>query len=128
MKPVMTIVGDTDEEIAAGREACRVTVAFYASTPNYAFLLDEAGFEGTTSRIREKQKAGDVAGMTAEITDEHLATFCVEATWDGLADAVIDEFGSIASRVVLYSASTDTPERFDRYGEVARAVSDRTSG
>ncbi|MDX2379055.1 MAG: LLM class flavin-dependent oxidoreductase, partial [Acidimicrobiia bacterium] len=127
IKPLMTIVGDTDEEIADGRDRARASVAFYASTPNYAFVLDEAGFEGTTSRIREKQKAGELAAMTAEITDEHLATFCVESSWDGLAAALIDEYGATASRLVLYNAGSDTPDRFDRYGDVARTVSNRTS-
>ena len=71
--PALTIVGDTDEEIARGRDVARLSLSFYGSTPNYAFIWDEAGFEGTTARIREKQKAGDFAGMAAEITDEHLA-------------------------------------------------------
>ncbi|EUA89520.1 luciferase-like monooxygenase family protein [Mycobacterium ulcerans str. Harvey] len=57
--PVMTIVGDSDEERAIERESVRASMAFYGSTPNYAFIWDEAGFEGTTARIREKQKAGD---------------------------------------------------------------------
>ena len=63
-------------------------MSFYGSTPNYAFIWDEAGFEGTTARIREKQKAGDFKGMAAQITDEHIATFATESTWDGLADAL----------------------------------------
>jgi hypothetical protein len=68
-------------------------LSFYGSTPNYAFIWDEAGFEGTTERIRARQKAGDLAGMAAEITDDHLAVFCTESTWDGLADALIDTYG-----------------------------------
>ena len=71
--PVTTIVGDSDEEIARDRAAARQMLSFYGSTPNYAFIWDEAGFEGTTARIREKQKANDFAGMAAEITDDHLA-------------------------------------------------------
>ena len=66
-------------------------MSFYGSTPNYAFIWDEAGFEGTTARIREKQKAGDFKGMAAQITDDHIARFAVESTWDGLADALIAE-------------------------------------
>ncbi len=58
-------------------------MSFYGSTPNYAFIWDEAGFEGTTARIREKQKAGDFKGMAAQISDEHIATFATESTWDG---------------------------------------------
>ena len=68
-------------------------MSFYGSTPNYAFIWDEAGFEGTTARIREKQKAGDLKGMAAQITDEHIAVFATEATWDGLADALIAKYG-----------------------------------
>ena len=87
----MTIVGDTDEERHNERELVRASMSFYGSTPNYAFIWDEAGFEGTTARIREKQKAGDFKGMAAQITDEHIATFATESTWDGLADALADE-------------------------------------
>ena len=97
-------------------------MSFYGSTPNYAFIWDEAGFEGTTARIREKQKAGDFKGMAAQITDEHIATFATESTWDGLADALIDKYGEIATRIVLYNALGDH-ERFERYGAVARSIS-----
>jgi probable F420-dependent oxidoreductase len=120
--PVMTIVGDTDEERHRERELVRASMSFYGSTPNYAFIWDEAGFEGTTARIREKQKAGDVAGMVAQITDEHIATFATESTWDGLADKLIATYGDTATRIVLYNALADR-ERFERYGEVARQLS-----
>jgi probable F420-dependent oxidoreductase len=121
--PVMTIVGDTDEEIARGRAAVRMSLSFYGSTPNYAFIWDEAGFEGTTARIREKQKAGDFAGMAAEISDEHLAVFATESTWDALANDLVAKYGDIVNRLVFYNAAGDTPERYERYGAVAKAIS-----
>ncbi|TFV56822.1 TIGR03617 family F420-dependent LLM class oxidoreductase [Mycobacterium sp. PS03-16] len=120
--PAMTIVGDSDHERARERELVRMSLSFYGSTPNYAFIWDEAGFEGTTARLREKQKAGDLAGMAAQVTDEHLAVFATESTWDGLADALIAKYGGTATRLVLYNATAD-PERFERYGEVARRLS-----
>ena len=119
--PVMTIVGDTDEERSAERELVRASMSFYGSTPNYAFIWDEAGFEGTTARIRERQKAGDVTGMAAQISDDHIATFATESTWDDLADKLIDKYQGIASRLVLYNARSDRA-RFERYGEVARQM------
>lgn len=119
--PVMTIVGDSDQERDAQRENVRASLSFYGSTPNYAFIWDEAGFEGTTARLREKQKAGDFAGMVAQISDEHVAAFAVESTWDGLADALIARYGDIATRIVLYNAVGD-PEHFERYGEIARQL------
>ena len=120
----MTIVGDTEEERRNERELARASMSFYASTPNYAFILDEAGFEGTTARLREKQKTGDFKGMAAQITDDHLATFATESTWDGLADALVDKYEGIATRIVLYNALADR-ERFERYGEIAQRISAR---
>ena len=120
--PVMTIVGDSDEERHNERVLVRASMSFYGSTPNYAFIWDEAGFEGTTARIREKQKAGDFKGMAAQITDEHVATFATESTWDGLADVLIEKYKGIATRIVLYNAVGDQ-ERFERYGAVARRIS-----
>jgi probable F420-dependent oxidoreductase len=122
--PAMTIVGDSDEELATQRESVRANMAFYGSTPNYAFIWDEAGFEGTTARIREKQKAGDFAGMAAQITDEHLAKFATESTWDGLAGALASRYDGIATRITLYSALGDIAH-FERYGEVARQLRDQ---
>ncbi|BBZ43478.1 TIGR03617 family F420-dependent LLM class oxidoreductase [Mycobacterium parmense] len=119
--PVLTIVGDTDRERAAQRESVRASMAFYGSTPNYAFIWDEAGFEGTTARIREKQKAGDFKGMAAQVSDDHIATFATESTWDGLADALAKKYEGVATRIALYSVVGDD-ERFERYGEVARQL------
>lgn len=120
--PAMTIVGDSDEERHKEREFVRASLSFYGSTPNYAFIWDEAGFDGTTARIREKQKAGDFAGMAAQISDEHLAAFATESTWDELADKLIGKYGGVATRLVLYNALGDA-ERFERYGEIAQRIS-----
>ena len=54
-------------------------VSFYGSTPNYAFIFEQLGHEGTTAKLREKQKAGDIAGMAAVIDDDLLAHFVVDS-------------------------------------------------
>jgi probable F420-dependent oxidoreductase len=46
--PAFLVVGDTEEERAAWREMARVQVAFYGSTPNYAFIFEQLDREGTT--------------------------------------------------------------------------------
>jgi hypothetical protein len=66
--------------------------------------------------------------MAAEITDDHLSVFCTEARWDDLADALISKYDGVVDRLVFYNPAFDTPERFERYGAVARAISDRTAG
>lgn len=120
--PVNVIVGDSDAERQADRDLLRAMLSFYGSTPNYAFIWDEAGFEGTTERLRQRQKAGDMAGMVAEITDGHLAAFTTEATWDTLASTLRDKYAGIASRLVVYNAHGNDPERLERLGEVARQL------
>src|SRR4051812_36829149 len=54
--PTFAAPGDTEEEQATWREFARTQVAFYGSTPNYAFIFDQVGREGTTAKLREKQK------------------------------------------------------------------------
>jgi len=120
--PCFTAVGDTDEERSRWREMARMQVSFYGSTPNYAFIFEQLGREGTTARIREKQKAGDFKGMAQQITDEHIATFATESTWDGLADALTAKYGGIATRIVLYNALGDQ-DRVERYGRIAQRIS-----
>ena len=98
--PCFLVVGDSDEERRSRRELARTQIAFYGSTPNYAFVFDQIGAEGTTARLRERQKAGDLAGMTAQITDEVLEAVAVVCTWDDAADRIVERYGSVASRVV----------------------------
>ncbi len=126
--PVNVIVGDSEEEREADRQVMRSMLSFYGSTPNYAFIWDEAGYEGTTERIRERQKQSDLAGMAAQITDDHLGTFCTEATWDGLAQALVDKYGDTADRIVLYNAMMGPSERIERFGEVAKQIRFLTEG
>ena len=64
--------------------------------------------------------------MAAQITDEHIATFATESTWDGLADALRDKYGDTATRLVLYNSLSE-PDRIERYGAVAQRLSDRSS-
>ncbi len=123
--PVLTIVGDSEEEKAASKAFCRQQVAFYGSTPNYAFQFDLLGFEGTTAKIRTCQKAGDMAGMSDVITDEILQHYTTEASWDDLADKLVDRYEGTAERLIIYTAGMDyarDPDSIGRWGEVARAV------
>jgi hypothetical protein len=105
-------------------------VSFYGSTPNYAFIFDQVGHEGTTARIREKQKAGDLAGMAACIDDDLLAHFCIRSSWDDLSDRVVEKYEGVADRVVSYFTSLHWAQdrgSLARWGEVARDVVARTS-
>ncbi len=123
--PAFLCVGDTEEEQNRWREMARVQVAFYGSTPNYAFIFDQLDREGTTDRIRERQRAGDIPGMAQVIDDDILKEFTTVGTWDGIADEIVAKYGGMATRVVSYFTGADVvrdPAAFERWGAVAQAV------
>ena len=123
--PVFTVVGDTEEERAPWKDRARSQIAFYGSTRNYAFQFDMLGFEGVSARLNERLKAGDMPGMSALITDEMLEHFAVTATWDELADKLIERYRGVATRLIMYFAQPQmdrSRETAGRWGEVARTV------
>jgi alkanesulfonate monooxygenase SsuD/methylene tetrahydromethanopterin reductase-like flavin-dependent oxidoreductase (luciferase family) len=123
--PAFVCAGDTDEEVARWREMARVQVAFYGSTPNYGFIFDQLDREGTTDRIRERQRAGDIPGMAQVIDDDILKEFTTVGTWDSIADEIVAKYGGMATRVVSYFTGADVvrdPGAFERWGTVAKAV------
>ncbi len=123
--PVLTAVGDTEEEQARWRELARVQIAFYGSTPNYAFIFEQLGFEGITEQVRVHHKAGDVAKMAQVITDDILEHFIVTATWAELGPALVARYAGKADRVVAYFAGPmwlAEHAALERWSEVAAAV------
>jgi probable F420-dependent oxidoreductase len=123
--PVFAVPGDTPEERAPLLERAKSQIAFYGSTKNYAFQFDDLGFEGTSSRLNDLLKAGDVAGMANTISEEMLEQYAVVATWDELADKLVARYRGTASRLVSYLAEESIrrrPETLGKWGEVARAV------
>ncbi|MEM9204480.1 MAG: TIGR03617 family F420-dependent LLM class oxidoreductase [Actinomycetota bacterium] len=127
--PVFACPGDSHEQRARSVAAARRQIAFYGSTPNYAFQFDDLGFEGTTNRIRAKFKAGELDTIGDVITDEMLEHYALITSWDDMADALISRYAETASRVVLYLGEHEMrtdPTHLAKWGEVARAVTEAT--
>lgn len=123
--PVMTILGETEEELAKGRDEARMRLAFYGSTRTYAGVFEIHGWEGTSERLHALQRDGDLAGMAAAITDEMLDVYAVTATWDSLAETLIEKYRGIADRIVMYDATGDWSYgagTLDRWRTVAATI------
>ncbi len=126
--PVMTAVGDTDEEMARTREHARTMIAFYGSTRTYSPVFEQHGFDGLSDKLHAKQREGDFAGMTALVTDDVLDHYIVTATWSELGAKLLDRYRDLAPsvRVMTYTASTqyaNDPDIYDRWADVAAAMS-----
>lgn len=123
--PVFACPGDTPEAREQYVAHARRQIGFYGSTKNYAFQFDDLGFDGTSARLNDALKAGDVAAMEATITDEMLEHFAVVAPWDEMADRLVDRYRGTASRIVMYIGERQirTDEhQLARWSEVAQAV------
>ena len=123
--PALLAPGSSPEEIAGWREMARIQIAFYGSTPNYSFLFDQLDREGTTARIREHQKAGDLAGMARQIDDDLLDHFCISGDWSEVASQLTGRYQGSASRVVFYFAGLawmQDPASLARWGEIAQTL------
>lgn len=123
--PVFAIPWGSEQERSELVERARARIAFYGSTKNYSFQFDDLGFEGTSARLNELLKQGDIAGMASTITDEMLEQFAVVEPWDRMADALTERYGGVAARLVMYMGEDSidaSPGNLERWGEVARAV------
>jgi probable F420-dependent oxidoreductase len=122
---IVPVFAVPEEEAGSMLDQTRQQIAFYGSTRNYAFQFDDLGFEGTSARLNEKLKAGDLEGLRSVITDDMLEHFAVVAPWDQLADRLIERYSGLAGRVVMYQAEESIradSSNLGRWGEVARAV------
>jgi probable F420-dependent oxidoreductase len=124
--PVLTIVGDTDEELERWRQAARFQLAFYGSTRTYREVFELHGWEGTSEKLHEHQKAGDLAAMAATITDEMLDVYAVTSTWDDLATRLQERYRGVEHpvRIICYFAANSmrSDQTFDQWQAVASAV------
>ena len=121
--PVFTAVGDPGPELDRQREALRLQIAFYGTTPSYGKLFEVHGRDDMTARLGAALRTGDQAKLAAEIDDELLDAFSVTASWDGLADALVNRFSGLADRIFPYAApGLDDPAVAERWSAVAAAV------
>ena len=126
MIPIFAVAGDSEEEQAAMKARAKTQIAFYGSTPNYAFQFDDLGFEGVGPKLNQLMREGDIKELQDTITDEILGQFALVASWDDIADKLIERYQGVATRVITYLTAEDiskNPQNLPRWGEIARAVS-----
>ena len=126
MIPIFAVAGDSEEEQAAMKARAKTQIAFYGSTPNYAFQFDDLGFEGVGPKLNQLMREGDIKELQNTITDEILGQFALVASWDDMADRLIERYQGVATRVITYLTAEDiskNPQNLPRWGEIARAVS-----
>lgn len=123
--PVFAVGGDTVEERESMVERARSQIAFYGSTKNYAMQFDDLGFDGTSGRINERLKAGDIAGMSALVTDDMLDHYAVVGPWAELGHRLVERYRGRTDRLVMYLTAeqiVNDPETVAKWAAVADTV------
>ncbi len=124
--PIMTAVGDTDQELEKTREHSRMMIAFYGSTRAYAPMFEHHGYTGLSDEIYACQKKGDIKGMTSLVTDEILSHYTVTSNWNDLGTTLVDRYKDLAPnvRVTSYTAADNwkDPEAREKWAHVTKTM------
>jgi probable F420-dependent oxidoreductase len=124
--PIMTAVGDTDEEFSRTREHARMMVAFYGSTRTYSPIFEHHGYDGLSEELHGLQKRGDIPGMQALITDEILDHYIVTSNWNDLGGKLVERYRDLAPkvRVTSYTAADNwsDPAWREKWSQVTKEM------
>ncbi len=120
--PVFTIVGDSDEEREPWKQRARMQISFYGSTPAYAGVFELHGWKGVSETLHSLQRAGDMAGMAATITDEMLDVYAITSTWEELPGALVRKYADVAERLIFYFADAALGEGEETTAKWKRAL------
>jgi len=103
----MVAVGETDERIAAARNAVARLVSFYGSTPAYLPVLEIEGWADVHPELNALSKRGDFAAMRDLITDEMVDRIAVVGTPSQVAAEIGARFGAHSDEVCCYFPGYD---------------------
>ncbi len=100
---VFAVTGTTESEREVAREEAKRDIAFYASTRSYRGVLAHHGWEEVGDRLSALAKRGAWQAMAAEVTDEILDAFAVDASTAELGPRIVDRYTGLVDRIGLYA-------------------------
>lgn len=106
------VMGDTEEELRASKDAARERIAFYGSTPSYRPVLESIGQAAAQDELYALAKAKRWKEMSAVIDDAILGKFAVIGTPEQLPELVRARHGGRLDRISSYTGWPDLdPDR-----------------
>ena len=117
---LFVVTGDDEAAMAMSAAEARRQIAFYASTPASAGVLETHGWD-VAERLTLMSRRGEWEAMADVVDDEMLREVAVVARYDELADAIAARVGGAIDRLGVYPAGG--PDPFDeRWLEVVAAL------
>jgi probable F420-dependent oxidoreductase len=118
------IMGHDADEIAKARELARQQLSFYASTRTYRVVLETHGWGDVADELNVRAARGDWQGMASLVTDEMLAVYAIEGTYDEVPELVRRKYAGLIDRVSFYALPTlerTDPVAWRRFMDACRA-------
>jgi probable F420-dependent oxidoreductase len=114
---VFVVTGRNQEELERALDPVRFQIAFYASTPSYAGVLELHGwdFGPQLNAMSRKGEWGEMAGL---IPDEVVEEVAVVAPLDRLGPAIRDRYGSRLQRLGYYALDHDIGWSDEEWGQL----------
>ena len=114
--------GATPDAIAEEIRRARESLVFTLSTPAYWPTLEYHGWREVGEKLRQYTREGRWQDMAGIIDDEMLDTFVISASYDEIADRLIECFGGLV-KSITFPLPTDARE-----DEAARRAIRRLQG
>jgi hypothetical protein len=118
------IMGKDAGEIAQARELARQQLSFYASTRTYRVVLETHGWGDVADELNVRAAQGDWHGMASLISDEMLAVYAIEGTYDEVPELLRRKYAGLIDRVSFYALPTlerSDPAAWRRLMDACRA-------
>lgn len=110
--PLFLVMGDTDEEIEQVAAKTREQIAFYASTPAYAKVLESVGYENLQPELQQLSRDGRWGEMGDLIDQRLFDEIALTGTPEEMPALCKARFGGRADRVSSYYGwPTDDADR-----------------
>jgi len=117
---VLVIPGDTGTKRESARFLVRQQIAFYASTPSYAPVMELHGWGGTREQLSRLAAKGRWDEMPSLITDDMLDVFALSGTWEDLPGLIMTRYEGLLDRVMYYLPFVPG-DMDDRWREIVEA-------
>lgn len=99
---IFVVTGSTPKAMQQSAIMTKSQIAFYASTPSYAAVLETHGWGDLATRLNAMSRAGQWSEMYKEISDDVLEQIAVVAPPDELPYKVKERYAGLLDRVGYY--------------------------
>jgi probable F420-dependent oxidoreductase len=121
--PLLVATGLPGVDLTPEVERIRSQIAFYASTPAYAGVLEHHGWSDLHAELHTLSREQRWSEMTSLLADDILGEFCVIAQADELADKILERYGHVLTNVRLSVPYADDPAAWGPVIEKLKAKS-----